>query len=205
MAESTIEVAIPVALNSDVALECEVLNANPPPHILWFDDHGEVQEVMQGNSVRFLDNGHYLYLKNLQAMHLELQYYCSVTNVNLSQEVSAPTRYVLVDNLTQGVLFDYKQIGDLTAFVGNTSFEFAYVGGVYGDIINRTINVPSVNSTEFQVSVLGNIGTIERLPLPGIFMINTDVRYNDISTRRNGTLTVYRELILLFKVASYSQ
>ena len=194
MAESTIEVAIPVALNSDVALECEVLNANPPPHILWFDDHGEVQEVMQGNSVRFLDNGHYLYLKNLQAMHLELQYYCSVTNVNLSQEVSAPTRYVLVDNLTQGVLFDYKQIGDLTAFVGNTSFEFAYVGGVFGNNINGTVNTLTINGNE--VAVSENIGIVDTIISPGLFVLEVSVHYNGLSMidMKWGTLAVYREL-----------
>ena len=58
------------------------------------------------------------YFKSLQAAHFERQCYCAVTNVNLSQEISAPTRYVLTDNiLTQGVLRDYKQIGDLRAFV----------------------------------------------------------------------------------------
>ena len=73
MSESTIEVQIPVALASDVALECDVLAANPPPVIIWFNDQGEIQEIRQGNRVRFLDNGRYLYLKNLQATHFERQ------------------------------------------------------------------------------------------------------------------------------------
>ena len=121
MAEST--VSVPVALHSDVALECDVLDAKPPPKIKWYNDRGEIQEMT--GSRRFLENGHYLYLRNLQPTHLQRQYYCSIINANLSREISAPTRYVLVDNLTQGVLFDYKQIGDLIAFVGNTSFEFS--------------------------------------------------------------------------------
>ena len=61
MAESV--VSIPVALNSSVALECDVLDAKPLPQIKWFDDQGEIQEVREGNSVRFLDGGRYLYLK----------------------------------------------------------------------------------------------------------------------------------------------
>ena len=162
LAENT---SIPVALNSDVALECNVLDANPPPQIKWFNDQGEIQEVMQNNIVRFLDNRRYLYLRDLKSIHLEQRYYCAVTNANLSQEVSAPTRYILTGNLTQGVLMDYKQIGNLTAFVGNTSFEFAYIGGVFND---QTINTLFVNSTE--VTVLGNIGTIPMATLlsPGI-------------------------------------
>ena len=115
--ESTVEVPIPVALNSDVALECDVLDTNPPPQIKWYSDLGPIQEVVQGNSVRFLDGGRYLYLRKLLAAQLQRQYYCAVTNVNLSQEVPAPTRYVLIDNITRGELIDYKQIGNLRALI----------------------------------------------------------------------------------------
>ena len=183
-----------MALNSDVALECDVLDANPPPQIKWFDDQGEIQEMIQGNNVRFLDGGHYLYLRRLHPAHLERQYYCTVTNANLSQEVSSPIRYVLTDNLPRGVLKDYKQIGDLTAFVGNTSIEFAYVGGVFGDNSNETFNTLLVNDDE--VSTLGNVGKIlhDMLLTPGTFMLIANVDYNE--TRR-GTLTVYRKLIIL--------
>ena len=69
------EISIPVALNSGVALECDVLDAKPPPQIKWFDDQGEIQEIQDGNSVRFLDSGRYLYIKRLQAVHLHRQYY----------------------------------------------------------------------------------------------------------------------------------
>ena len=78
MAESNkgiIEVPVAVALNSAVALECDVLDANPPPQIKWFDDQGEIQAIQDGNSVRFLDSGRYLYIKRLQAVHLHRQNY----------------------------------------------------------------------------------------------------------------------------------
>ena len=202
MTESTIQVPVPVAQNSDVALECDVLDANPPPQIKWYDDQGEVQEIRQSNNIRFLDNKRYLFIRRLQPSHLERQYYCSVSNVNLSHEISAPTRYVLVDNLTQGKLRDYKQIGDLRAFVGNESFEFTYVGGVFGDNINGTTNRLFVNISP--VEVLGNIGTID-ISSTGSFMLKADVNYNGIMTTRNGTLTVNREfvyrLIILILVA----
>ena len=187
------EVSIPVAVNSDVALECDVLDAKPRPKIKWYDDQGEIQEMILDNSVRFLDDGRYLYLRRLQPSHLERQYYCSVTNANLIQEISAQTRYVLTDNLTQGVLMDYKQIGNWTAFIGNSSFEFAYVGGVFGsNNINRTSNRLFVNGSE--LVTLGNVGKITLLSSPGIIQLRAIVRYDSVSVTRNGSVTVHREL-----------
>ena len=197
--ESIVEVPIPVALNSDVALECDVLDANPPPQIKWCNDQGEIQEVFQSNRVRFLDGGHYLYLRSINSTQLEQQYYCNVTNVNLSLEISAPTRYVLIDNTTQGELMDYKQIGELKAFVGNTSFEFAYVGGVFGfSNYNETINILTVN--DFEVAVLGSIGMIPQtiLNISGMVPLKTTVFYNGMVAMRSGTLTIYRKSLLFY-------
>ena len=199
MAESdeyTIEVPISVALNSDVALKCDVLDANPPPTIKWCNDQGVVQEVTEGNTIRFLDGGRYLYLRKLKAAQLEQQYYCNVTNANLHLEISAPTRYVLIDNITEGVLIDYKQIGNVIAFVGNTSFEFAYVGGVFDGIMNETINTLTANGVE--VGILGNIGIIHyTLSMPGMVHLEANFNYNDGIVMRSGTLTVYRKSWLL--------
>lgn len=184
-----------MALNSEVALECDVLDAKPPPKIKWYNDTGAIQEVTRNNEVRFLDGGHYLYLRNLDSSHLEQHYYCTVTNVNSNQEISAPTRYVLTDNLTQGVLIDYKQIGDLTAFVGNTSIEFAYVGGVFGEllIINGTVNTLTVGG--HVVRSLGNIGEVDLTTVTskGVIILMAIVRYNGMITMRRGTLTIQRK------------
>ena len=188
--DSTVE--IPVALGSDVALECDVLDANPPPQIKWWNDQEEIQEMRESNSVRFLDGGRYLYVRNLQAVHLDRHYHCIITNANLSMEISAPTRYVLVDNLSQGVLIDYKQIGDLRAFVGNMSFEFAYVGGVVGINTNQTFNRFYFNDDE--VFVRGNIGRIRTIFSPGFFILRANIGYNGMFEIKSGTLAVYREL-----------
>ena len=187
-------IEVPVALGSDVALECNVLDANPPLQIKWYDNRGEIQEIRLGNEVRFLDNRKFLYLRRLRVMHLEQQYYCAVTNANsVSQEVAAPTRYVLIDDLTQGVLMDYKPIGNLKAFVGNTSFEFAYVGGVFGKDSNETYNRLTLNGAESAVSTLGNVGEIMSLLSPGIFMLGASVSYGNKNAIRRGTLAVYRK------------
>ena len=92
---------------------------------------------------------------------------------------------------------DYKPIGDLRAFVGNTSFEFAYIGGVFGDTSNVTRNTLTFNNDD--VSVLGNIGNIREMSLlsSGIFMLRARVTYiNKVETKR-GTLAVYRKLITI--------
>ena len=158
--------------------------------------------MTQSNSVRFLDGGYYLYLTRLQPSHLERRYYCGVTNANLTQEVSAPTRYVLIDNLCRGVLMDYKQIGNLTAFVGNITIEFAYVGGVFGDIINGTANTLTVDGVE--VLSLGNVGVIRLISMKEMFMLEVYVRYSSsLGSRlsiRTGTLTIHRELIKLLSL-----
>ena len=190
---NTIEVPIPVALNSDVALECDVLDANPPPQIKWYDDQGEIQEDQR---VRFLDNGHYLYLRRLQSAQLEREYFCVVANANLSWAISAPTRYMLIDNITQGVLVDYKQIGGLRAFVGNISVKFAFIGGVHGHHTNETLSTLTVNGRD--VSMLGNIGIIDKISLPGIVHLEAAVLYDGSSrATRNGTLTIYRKWYII--------
>lgn len=193
---SAIEVPISVALNSEVALECDILSINPPPQIKWYNDLGPIQEDLPGNNVRFLDEGRYLYLRRLQPAHLQRQYYCAVTNVNLSQEVATPNRYVLIDNITQGVLTDYKQIGNLRAFVGNSSIEFAFVGGVFGDVVNQTINTLRVNGGE--VAMLGSIGIIDAtaLSMPGMLHLEASINYNGgLTTIRSGTMSVFRKFI----------
>ena len=60
---------------------------------------------------------------------------------------------------------DYKEIGDLRAFVGNTSIEFAFIGGVFGNYINETINTLTANGSE--VAILGNIGIIDTISILG--------------------------------------
>ena len=103
---------------------------------------------------------------------------------------------MLTDN-DQGVLVDYKQIGNLTAFVGNTSTECAYVDGVFGDSINGTVNTLRVDGVE--VTSLGNIGVIDLISLKGIFELEAYIRYDGhdgLTAVRRGTLTILRKSII---------
>ena len=189
--------SVSVALNSGVALECDVLPANPPPQIRWLQDGNIIAENLVNNLVRFLDGGRYLYMRILVAADLASTYHCEVTNALTDRTVVAPTTYRLIDNLTRGDLMDYKQIGDLTAFVGNTSFEFAYVGGLYGNgARNGTIN--SLFQGVTQVPSIGNVAIINTINTVGMFDLSAIVVFDGITRNRVGTLTVHRKFFLLF-------
>ena len=200
--QTIVEVPIDVALDSDVALECDVLDANPHPTIKWFDSQGVLlstsdSEVLQNNSIFFLEGGRYLYLRSVGKAQLQQQYYCVVTNALLDREVPSPTRYILNESLPQGELRTYKDIGDLTAFVGNTSYEFSYVGGVYGcgnttnpfSVFNGTLNRMFADGAE--VAVRGNIGIIDVISSAGTVVLRAQVIYDGGITNMLGSLTVY--------------
>ena len=189
------DVYVSVAIDSEVALECDVLPANPPPQIRWRRDGSTIVEIGRGynNTVLFLDGGRYLYMSRLTSADLASTYRCEVTNAFLDRTVMAPTTYRLIDNLTRGDLVDYKQIGDLTAFVGNTSFEIAYVGGIFGFMgLNFTINVLFQGSTV--IPSIENIGYISNVNTVGIFNLTARVRFYFGTTDRFGTLTVHRKI-----------
>ena len=191
--EMPVTVSVDVALSSEVALECDVVSANPPPKIVWRTGNGDmINENLMNNKLRFLDDRRFLYISDLVPEDLMPMYRCEVTNVFLDRTERAPTIYVLSDNITRGVLTDYKQIGDLTAFVGNASFEFAYVGGYYGTVdVNGTLNRLFQDDT--RVASNGNIGSINRIEDPGMFTLRADVTFDGRSRDRFGTLTVHRK------------
>ena len=189
------EVSVSVALGSEVALECDVVSANPPSQIVWHTGDGTViNEIMMNNKLRFLDSRRFLYINDLAPEDLMPHYRCKVTNALLDRTVQAPTIYVLRDNLTRGELSDYKQIGDLTAFVGNVSFEFAYVGGYYGTRdVNGTEN--QLFQGDMRVDSSRNIGFINRIEGPGMFILRVDVTFDGTHRDRFGMLTVHRKYI----------
>ena len=190
-----VEVPISVSINSDVALECDVLPGNPPPFIEWLRDGVLLEEVMMGNEVRFLDGRRYLFLRGLDSTDVASTYSCRVNNTNLSRIVNAPTTYRLVANLTEP-LIDYKPIGNLTAFIGD-DVEFAYVGGSPNRATRNILFFrPNGGDEEETGTNLANIGIIsaDRLS-PGMFTLRVDVAFSspDSPVDRLGRLTVYRE------------
>ena len=182
-------------------MECDVRPANPLPNIQWLENGSPLAEVTTANEVRFLEGGRYLYIASVNSARLQSTFSCRVTNVFGDRMVNAPTTYRLVDNITLNTLVEYKQIGDLTAFVGDTNFEFSYVAGAYtinsltNIMLNGTSVTPMFNGV--RVSNLASIGTqamIGKNEL-GLIPLSVIVQYNVGAVTRHGTVTVYRKLI----------
>ena len=187
---------VSVAMDSDVALECDVdfLSTNPPPEIVWrFGDDSEVTELTTNNKRRFLENKRYLYIRELVASDLSLTYRCEVTNAFLDMTVQAPTTYALFDNLTAGQLVEYKPIGDLTAFVGETGFEVSYVAGWHSNGgANGTRNTMFLGLTE--ITGVGAIKVIPSVSQPtGDFILRAEVRFDSSSEDKFGMLRIRRK------------
>ena len=195
------EVIVDVALDSEVALECDVVlsSTKPPPQIVWRRGDGTaVDEILPNNQRRLLEDGRFLYINNVVQDDLTPTYRCEVTNAFLDFTRQALTTYVLRDNLTRGVLEEYKPIGDLTAFVRNTSIEVTYVAGYFGTgQVNGTSNWLFQGDTRLDSN--GNIGLINDINTPGIFTLRADVIFDGMRLSRDGMLTVNRKCAVLPK------
>ena len=205
------EVNISVGLGSDVALECDVLPSSPPPVIQWLegDVNGEnfspVTDTPDTNLIHFLEGGRYLFYSFplVDESRLMSTYRCRVTNALLDRTRLAPTTYRLVSNLPEGAEIDYKTIGDLTGFVGDTDFEFSYVGGFHTGVeggVNSTDITYLINGNDIATNSMGvelrNIARLNQLILIGRFNLTAEVRRGGVNEPKTGTLTVRRKLIM---------
>ena len=189
------------SLSIDVALECDVLDANPPPVIEWFkrsvannhdaDPSDRIAEVTDSNAVRFLEGGRYLYMRDLTDALLTETYYCAVTNALIHQTTASGTGYSFnVTGLDDSTKYEYKPIGNVTAFVGEMDIEISYVAAAIG-----TGDVSCdffVDNTE--INDLGAVGTIAEIMLPTSGNV---LALSCISSGRieaTGTLTVFGKL-----------
>lgn len=172
-------------------------STKPLPEIVWrFGDGTEVTEIIVNNRRRFLENGSYLYIRNVQYVDLMTTYRCEVTNVFFNVTVRAPTTYALIDNLTRGELVEYKEIGDLTVFVGDEDFEISYVAGWHSTgSANGTSNTLFLGQTE--LNDIGSIAMIDSIEQhTGEFPLRVNVRFDSNSVDRFGMLRIQRKLML---------
>ena len=114
--------------DDDVALECHVGDANPPPQIRWHNGSGILTENTTNNRLRFLDNGRYLLIRELTLAQVNTTYHCEVINARLHETVRSPTTYDLVPNLGSNDSMIYKELINKTILVENT-VEFSYIAG----------------------------------------------------------------------------
>ena len=62
-----------------VALECDFLPSIPPPTIRWFGTRSRIDPVEAQNAVLYLEGGRYLFIRELTAALLFLNYYSYFT------------------------------------------------------------------------------------------------------------------------------
>ena len=114
--------------DDDVALECPVGDANPPPQIRWLGNGIPLTEDRTNNWLHFLDNGRYLLIRQLTTEHINTNYQCEVTNARLHETVLSPTTFDLVPNLGANDFMIYKKLMNKTIQKGDT-VEMSYVAG----------------------------------------------------------------------------
>ena len=124
----TVQVNVATGSQADVAIECRVRDANPPPQIRWRDGNGVLTEDTTNNRLRFLDNGRYLLIRQLTTTQINTNYQCEVTNARLHETVRSPTTYDLVDNVGTNNFMIYKRLINRTILVRDT-VELSYIAG----------------------------------------------------------------------------
>ena len=124
----TVMVNVATGSQADVAIECRVRDANPPPQIRWRDGNGVLTEDTTNNQLRFLDNGRYLLIRQLTTAQVNTNYQCEVTNARLHETVRSPTSYDLVPNIGVNNFMIYKRLINRAILVGGT-VELSYIAG----------------------------------------------------------------------------
>ena len=126
-------VSVATGENGNVALECRVRDASPPPQIQWFDENDmPLTEVTTNNLLRFLDNGRYLLIRTLTTAQVNTNYYCSVTNVRFHETMRSPTTYDLDPTLGSNEIMIYKSFVDRTLTLvggGPGTVQWSYIAG----------------------------------------------------------------------------
>ena len=135
----TVQVNVATGSQADVALECRVRDANPPPQIRWHDGNRILTEIPMGNRLRFLENGRYLLIGQLRRQQVDTNYHCEVTNARLYETVTSPTMYDLVPNLGDDEYMIYKKLINKTILVRDT-VEFSYITGAGQGIVPFVID-----------------------------------------------------------------
>ena len=121
-------ISVATGSQADVAIECPVRDANPPPQIRWRDGNGLLTEDTTNNRLRFLDNGRYLLIRELTDTQINTDYHCEVTNARFDEVIPGPITFDLVANLGTNNFTIYKKLINRTILVGD-SMEISYIAG----------------------------------------------------------------------------
>ena len=183
-------VFVPTAPGITIALECLVLESQPPPIIQWFNTMN-TQLTDSGSDIQLLEDSRFLYLRGVY--NFPSEYHCEVTNAWIHERISGTRYQIDGTGLVDGETHVYKEIGSRTAFVGELNFVFSYVA------VNGLVN----QDCQFH---------LDHYPVPGVLGVATVTFLLTLSSSGNthsltcqqdnsiignpGTLTLYGESIL---------
>ena len=105
------------------------------PKISWVDGSGTpLTEDTTNNQLRFLDNGHYLLIRQLTTAQVNTNYQCEVTNARLHETVRNNVMYNLVPTLGSNETMIYKGLESRTILMG-TTVEYSFIASAGPDVM----------------------------------------------------------------------
>ena len=159
---NTETVIVTTGIRGAVAIECRVLDANPPPQIVWVDGSGTtLTEDRTNNQLRFLDNGRYLLIRQLTTAQVNTNYQCEVTNARLHETVRNHIMYDLVPTLGSNETMIYKGLQSRTLLIG-TTVEYSFIASAGPDVmpfglLSLCQRSGSTLSTPLELSLAGGV------------------------------------------------
>ena len=110
-----------------VTLECDIGAANPAPTIIWFANTNEFPPAPP-NSVLYVDEGRYLFIRVLTDTLRNQQYYCEARGLLLNNTIDrSPITYTLTGEIPTGTLMRYREnLGTSVFKVGDDTLILPY-------------------------------------------------------------------------------
>ena len=117
---------IETIVGGPVALECDYATYDPFSRVQWYANGSiPVDEVIQGNTVLYLEGGRYLYIRQLTASQRTMRYHCEIIDEISNMTSRSPTTYVLTRDLSNINITEYRGLGTQLGRVGEP-LKFVY-------------------------------------------------------------------------------
>ena len=185
-----------------VTLECDIRAANPAPTIVWFANTNEFPPAPP-NSVLYVDEGRYLFIRILSDTQRNQQYYCEARGLLLNNTIDrSPITYTLTGEIPTGTLMRYREnLGTSVIKVGDDTLVLPYALAARADdgsVGSAAVTGCMSDDIDENQILFGNsansLVTFDNLMPP---LDNTEVAYTcGILTIVQGASTVTGTLIL---------